>query len=310
MARGEQSRPGPPLPAPYRSPWSALAEALSAVAADLRLALQRLWRRNREGDLSVPGFWPQGLAPLFWPLLLSALLLLLAALGNRLLASSGAARSAPTAAGASASNGAQPATRPKPNRPGSELLPQDGSARRDGRTAAPDAAATAGEMPAADGERRPSGPGAAWPGRARPKGPDSPANSAAAPAESAATAEAVTEASAGVAGFDADGSPVAPPATPELRLDPLLELINQGEDAGLLLAARPDPADSRLSLTLAAAAEALPQAELLLRAQRWQQRAREAGYERLELRDRQGRLRGRGALVGSGMILLAPVPGS
>jgi hypothetical protein len=97
------------------------------------------------------------------------------------------------------------------------------------------------------------------------------------------------------------------PAT-ELRLDPLLELLEQGEDAGLLLAAQPIPAASRLSLTLAPAAEALPPAELLERAQRWQQRAREAGYERLELRDPQGRLRGRGALVGSGMILLAPVP--
>ena len=95
---------------------------------------------------------------------------------------------------------------------------------------------------------------------------------------------------------------------PGLRLDPLLELLSEGEDADLLLAARPDPAGSRLSLTLSEVAEALPQAELLAWAQRLQQRARDEGYERLELRDRQGRLRGRGALVGSGMILLAPVP--
>ena len=46
------------------------------MAADLRLRLQELWRRNREGELSVPGFWPRDLAPSFWPLLLVLLLLL------------------------------------------------------------------------------------------------------------------------------------------------------------------------------------------------------------------------------------------
>lgn len=65
------------LPAPYQSPWEALRQDLPAAAADLRLRLQELWRRNREGDLSTPGFWPQDLAPLFWPVLLIALLLLL-----------------------------------------------------------------------------------------------------------------------------------------------------------------------------------------------------------------------------------------
>ena len=46
------------------------------MAADLRLRGQELWRRNREGELSVPGFWPRDLAPSFWPLLLVLLLLL------------------------------------------------------------------------------------------------------------------------------------------------------------------------------------------------------------------------------------------
>ena len=46
------------------------------MAADLRLRIQELWRRNREGELSVPGFWPRDLAPSFWPLLLVLLLLL------------------------------------------------------------------------------------------------------------------------------------------------------------------------------------------------------------------------------------------
>jgi hypothetical protein len=79
--------PVPPpsdLPAPYASPWGQLGNALRAVLASLRLKLRELWRRNREGDLSVPGFWPQGLAPLFWPLVLAALLALALALAGQL----------------------------------------------------------------------------------------------------------------------------------------------------------------------------------------------------------------------------------
>jgi len=72
-ARDERS-----LPAPYQSPWQALRQDLPAAAADLRLRFQELWRRNREGDLSTPGFWPQDLAPLFWPVVLVVLLLVLA----------------------------------------------------------------------------------------------------------------------------------------------------------------------------------------------------------------------------------------
>ncbi len=78
--------PVPPpsdLPAPYASPWGQLGDAARAVLASLRLKLHELWRRNREGDLSVPGFWPQGLAPLFWPLLLAALLALALALAGQ-----------------------------------------------------------------------------------------------------------------------------------------------------------------------------------------------------------------------------------
>ena len=58
------------LPAPYNSPWKALGQDLRAVSADLRLRSQELWRRNREGDLSVPAFWPESFAALFWPVLL------------------------------------------------------------------------------------------------------------------------------------------------------------------------------------------------------------------------------------------------
>ena len=68
------------LPAPYQSPWAALREDIPAAVADLRLRLQELWRRNREGDLSTPGFWPTDLAPLFWPVVL-ALTVIVMALG-------------------------------------------------------------------------------------------------------------------------------------------------------------------------------------------------------------------------------------
>jgi hypothetical protein len=63
--------PSGELPAPYQDPFAALGHDLRAVAATLRLRAMELWRRNRQGDLSVPGFWPQALATLFWPALLT-----------------------------------------------------------------------------------------------------------------------------------------------------------------------------------------------------------------------------------------------
>ncbi len=72
------------LPAAYQNPWGLLGRDLQAVVADLGLQLRALWRRNRQGELSVPGFWPGPLQALFWPLLL-ALLLALPWIGWRLL---------------------------------------------------------------------------------------------------------------------------------------------------------------------------------------------------------------------------------
>lgn len=51
------------------------------MAASTALKLRELWRRNGEGDLSVPGFWPAAWAALFWPLLLLLGLTSLVALG-------------------------------------------------------------------------------------------------------------------------------------------------------------------------------------------------------------------------------------
>ena len=58
------------LPAPYVSPWLEFSRNLQALFADLQLRAQELWRRNGEGDLSVPGFWPRNLASTFWPVVL------------------------------------------------------------------------------------------------------------------------------------------------------------------------------------------------------------------------------------------------
>ena len=63
------------LPVPYVSPWIEFGRNLKALIADLRLNIQALWRRNREGDLSVPAFWPTRFTSLFWPLILVLLLL-------------------------------------------------------------------------------------------------------------------------------------------------------------------------------------------------------------------------------------------
>ena len=72
--------PAHPYPAPYEEPWGRLAFDLRAALASTGLRLRELARRNRQGELSVPGFWPPSLAWLFWPLLLALLLALFMAL--------------------------------------------------------------------------------------------------------------------------------------------------------------------------------------------------------------------------------------
>ena len=69
--RSGRSEPPAPYPAPYVEPWGRLAGDLRAALASTVLKLRELVRRNREGDLSVPGFWPQSLAAFFWPVLLA-----------------------------------------------------------------------------------------------------------------------------------------------------------------------------------------------------------------------------------------------
>ncbi len=69
------------LPALYVNPWGLLRSDLLAVLATLRLGIWQMWRRNRQGDLPRPPFWPQALAGWFWPVLLGVLLGLLVAAG-------------------------------------------------------------------------------------------------------------------------------------------------------------------------------------------------------------------------------------
>lgn len=72
--------PAHPYPAPYEEPWGRLAFDLRAALASTGLRLRELVRRNRQGELSVPGFWPPSLAWLFWPLLLALFMALVLAL--------------------------------------------------------------------------------------------------------------------------------------------------------------------------------------------------------------------------------------
>ena len=323
MAKGEPE-PGSGLPAPYRSPWHALAEALAAVLASVRLELRGLLRRNGQGQLPRPGFWPADLAPLFWPLLLALLLALVFLLLPALWPGSRASMTPPAgpaaadqqpAASPAASNGSaaqNASTAPQESAAAEESAAANGFADANGLADANDLAAKEGLAAAVPAERE-AGPAGS---PATSGGPTGRLGAGPSPAGSSPPWLPTTGTSAIPDGtVDAaeaaprQGKRTAAVGGPEpLQLDPLLLLLNAPEDAGLLLAAQPDAASSRLSLTLAPAALALPQPSLLQRAERWRQRAAEAGYDHLELRDRQGRLIARRALVGSGMILLAPVP--
>ena len=90
MAPPERFKQGrgssPNLPAPWQNPWGLLWRDLGAVLASLGLGLRELWRRNGEGSLWRPSFWPQGGAKLFWPFMVVALVVLLVLGGRPLLA--------------------------------------------------------------------------------------------------------------------------------------------------------------------------------------------------------------------------------
>jgi hypothetical protein len=217
------------------------------VLASLRLRLWELGRRNRSGSLWRPPFWPDSLAPLFWPALLAVLLIALAA---------------GVAAGGVAIQGGLVKRPPAPETSGAAPSP-----------AAASIEASPAELPAAE------------PQAVNPQAIAPPA---------------------------ASGS--FPPAPPEAvpAPNPLLIALTEPEESGegveaaLLEAAHSEPARGLLVVRATAAYTALPQAERRERAEAWERRSLELGYERLEVRDGRGRLLARSALVGGGLVLFQP----
>lgn len=253
------------LPAAYRNPWQSLRDDLEAVVADLRLRCQELWRRNGEGSLWRPGWWPGDLAPLFWPLVLG-LAIALSAIG--------------ITAAATALRGVQPdlaasrsAVDPADQDPVTEQRfqpPADQPEERwvEGGAGSADAIAGGGADATADA-------GADLP---RPE-----------PEEASSM----------------DSSRPAEPETPQAPVDPLAELVQRPETDGLLMGAQVLPDQVTLELQVSAGFDRLPAAEQQRRAVQWQQWATDLGYDHLELRDSRAGLLARDALVGSGMIVLS-----
>jgi hypothetical protein len=100
--------------------------------------------------------------------------------------------------------------------------------------------------------------------------------------------------------------PPLPAEAPPLQLDPLLALLAEQDPDGVITAARPQPAQSLLQLELREGFIALAAPRRHQLAESWLERTRSLGYTSLELVDPGGRLLGRSALVGDGMIMFEP----
>ncbi len=273
------------LPALYTSPWSALGRDLIAVLASLRLKAQELWRRNRQADLIVPGFWPRALAPLFWPLLLLLALLGLTGvvMGLRALGPRAVPPAAPVAAPL------QPPITPAGSPGQAPGLPHSPAA---GSTDSPSSRTVASE-PA--GERR----GARSPATPSPATPSTRARSAGTPSPSPAPPPSQPPSAPSSAPPDSALSEPSPPA-----IEPLLELLADLDPQQLIRVARPHPDSGTLELELDVRLDRLNAQERQQQANLWLERARALGYDNLELSDGDGLLLGRPAWVGGGMILL------
>ena len=288
-----------PLPAPYAPPWKRLGEDGVALLAWLGLKVRELWRRNGEGSLPVPAFWPRRWLRLFWPLVLAGVLILALALGRAWLA--------------------RPAALAPPV--GTPEQPRSVSTARDGATQpapapsdAPQSPATAelSEPPAT--EEAPSPPGErleAPPGEQNEVPPGE--RSEVLPGASKTPLETT-----GARPFGARPSPDDSAAEPgadtfetpaELEASRLRAQWSEEDRDELIAALSTDPASLTLTLHLNPSYIALPAAKRQRWADLWLQRAVTAGYSHLRLRDSQRRLLGREALVGGGMILLEP-PGA
>ena len=227
---GPQTTPEKPslLPVPWSSPWKQLrqdlARDLPAVGSASVLRLRELWRRNREGDLSVPGFWPHALSAWFWPLLLAVALSVL---------------SLPLLLGRGTTPA--PAAVPEPPLPVEQQLQQAF-------------------------EPTPPAP--------QPLPADEP-----------------------------EVDPLPLPAEPLVSLDPLLALLEEGSTADLIASIHPLPDQGVLELTPVDGFASLSTSARQQQADHWLDLSRSIGYDNLQLVDATGKLVGRSAQVGEGMIL-------
>jgi len=258
-----------PLPSPYEPPWKRLGEDLVAVGAWFLLKLRELGRRNREGSLPLPTFWPRRWPQLFWPLVLAIVLLALVAgvglVGHRV---SLKPPSGPEAAADTTARGSEP-----PSAPLEWVAPPESLA-----------------SPGGPGEAEPQTRLEEPPGTETAEGRENPNP------ELGETAEEAPEGESG----EENGLENRPENGEE---EQLRAQLNQGDRESLLVAIRPDPDNATLVLQLSADFRALPPASRLQQAERWQARAEEWGYSHLELVDGEGQLVGREAQVGEGMIL-------
>ena len=227
---GPQTTPEKPslLPVPWSSPWKQLrqdlARDLPAVGSASVLRLRELWRRNREGDLSVPGFWPQALSAWFWPLLLAVALSLL---------------SLPLLLGRG--------TTPAPAVVLEQPLPVEQQLQQAFEPTPP----APQPLPAAEPEV----------------------------------------------------DPLPLPDEPLVSLDPLLALLEEGSTADLIASIHPLPDQGVLELTPSDGFAALSTSARQQQADHWLDLSRSIGYDNLQLVDATGKLVGRSAQVGEGMIL-------
>lgn len=292
-----------PLPAPYAPPWKRLGEDLVATLAWLGLKARELWRRNGEGTLPAPSFWPRRWLALFWPLALAGALGVALVLGRP---------SSPGATGLSAPGGS-----PSSRETGAPAVPAV-IAPAEGLPSPPDAAALPGgdgasaipaPPPAASGPMAPPASGPTAPSTEAPiDGPAQGSTDGPAEAPSAETGNGVEEEPGpGESEAPAEGPMAAAAEAPTLSEATRLRLAWRADDRDDLIAdVTTDPAAATLTLQLNDRYQSLPPAKRQRRAEAWRQRASAAGYDHLRLGDGRGGLLGRDALVGGGMILLEP----
>ena len=256
-----------PLPAPYRNPWRSLADDLRAVVADLRLRLQEVWRRNGEGSLWLPNAWPRDLAPLFWPLVLGTVVLVVVATAVKvttLLSAAPAGQSlAPEPLALSAS----------PERPQSQT-------------------------PAAPGES-PSQPPSAAP---QPDAPQQPA-----PFKQPSQVQQPSAAEPAAPLPQQAPQPAEPDPLLSLVLGRETQAGSApiNDEKPVVLAADADRARNAVVITLGSAWFELPTAQRQTLAETWWERIEREGYSALMLRSESGLVLGRSARVGQGMVLNA-----